>query len=278
MDKIDYRQEIIKKIEVPVSQLEVKAGSVNTAYLSAGEGETVICLHGGGGGAVAWYPTISVLAEKYHVVVPDLVGYGETDKPNASYDRPYYSGWLKSFMLALGISKTHIVGLSLGGAITLQFTLDNPEMVNKLVLVDSGALGARPSIGSFVAMWWLNAFPSELANKFMLRYLLANPKNGNANYSNYSLQVLNKPGGKKAFIQGKGAAMSAIPEENLKNIKNQTLVIWGRNDNLFSFTYGESAADKIPNAKLHIIENAGHLPMIDQPEIFNKSLLNFLGQ
>ena len=75
--------------------------------------------------------------------MPDIIGYGESDKPNALYDRPYFSKWLKDFLLELKISKAHIVGLSQGGAIALQFTIDNPDMVDKLILVDSAGLGAK---------------------------------------------------------------------------------------------------------------------------------------
>ena len=276
MELMDYRQTIIDEIEVPVSQMEVNAGSIKTSYLSTGVGDTVICLHGGGGGAVAWYPTISALAEHFHVIAPDIVGYGESDKPNAPYDRPYFSAWLKDFISALGISKAHIIGISLGGAIALQFTLDNQDMVEKLVLIDAGALGARPSLGSLFAMWWLNCFPSTTAIGFMRRYLLVKSENGNSNYSHYSLQVLKKLGGKRAFIQGKGSAMSPMSKEELQTIKSQTLVMWGENDNLFSIAYGELAAQLIPGARLQRIKDAGHLPMIDQPEVFNSSLLQFL--
>ena len=242
MELVDYRQAVINEIEVPVAQMEVTVGSVKTTYLSAGVGDTVICLHGGGGGALAWYPTISALAEHFNVIAPHIVGYGESDKPNAPYDRPYFSAWLKDFFSALNISKAHIIGISLGGAIALQFALDHRDMVEKLVLVASGALGARPSLGSFFAMWWLNSIPSALAHRFMLRYLLVKEENINSNYGNYSLQALKKLGGQKAFIQGKGAAMLPISKEELQKINNQTLIIWGENDNLFSISHGEVAA------------------------------------
>jgi len=94
--------------------------------LFTGSGQPVICLHGGGAGAVTWYPSIDPLAKYFHVIAPDIVGFGESDKPDAAYDRPYFVTWLKSFMLELGISKAHIAGLSQGGAIALQFTLDYP--------------------------------------------------------------------------------------------------------------------------------------------------------
>ncbi|MFM2485185.1 alpha/beta fold hydrolase [Celerinatantimonas yamalensis] len=137
-----YREALIESTKVPVTQSNVLVDSINTAYLSAGSGYPVVILHGGGAGAVTWYPSIGPLAKKFHVIAPDIVGYGESDKPDAAYDKNYFVAWLKKFLLKLEISKVHILGLSQGGAIALQFTLDYPKMVDKFVLVDSGGLGS----------------------------------------------------------------------------------------------------------------------------------------
>ncbi|MDO6739383.1 alpha/beta fold hydrolase [Wenyingzhuangia sp. 2_MG-2023] len=275
-NKIDYRKNLIEKIEESVEQKEITVDSVKTAYLSAGNGYPVIFLHGGGAGAITWYPSIGPISKKFQVIAPDIIGYGESDKPNAPYDRPYFSKWLKSFLKELKISKAHIVGLSQGGAIALQFTIDNPEMVDKLVLVDSAGLGAKASFGSMIGMIWMNSFPSSLANRFNSPYILHTPSKRDPNHSLYSIAVIKDKGGKNAFKQGRGSAVSKIPEELLKQIKNETLIIWGENDKLFSVEYGEATAKIIPNAKLHLIQDAGHLPLIDQTEIFNEILIDFL--
>ena len=93
MNKINYRKSLIDKMEGLVEAKEITIQSVKTAYLSAGSGYPVIFLHGAG--AVTWYPTIGIISEKFQVIVPDIIGYGESDKPNASYDRPFFSSWLK---------------------------------------------------------------------------------------------------------------------------------------------------------------------------------------
>ena len=276
MAQPNYLQEIINRIEVPVEQREATAGSVKTAYLSAGSGPPVVCLHGGGAGAITWYPSISALAEHFHVIAPDIVGYGESDKPDAAYDRPYFAAWLRDFFLALGIPKAHVVGLSLGGAISLQLSLENSEMVEKLVLVDSCALGAKASFGFIFGLFWTYSFPSLAAGRYASRYLAAKPGNIDPDYGPYSLQVVKKPGGKKVFWQGMGAAISAMPEEELRQIQHQTLIIWGEDDKVFSIASGEAAAQIMSNAKLHRIQDAGHIPFMDQPEVFNDILLQFL--
>lgn len=278
MRKLDYLQALIDKIDVPVKQDQTIAGSVKTAYLSAGEGFPVICLHGASAGGITWYPSIGPISKNFHVIVPDIVGYGESDKPDAPYDRAYFSAWLKEFLSALNISKAHVVGLSQGGAIALQFVLDNPDMVDKLVLVDAGALGARPPFLSFIGMLWLNSFPSSPAIRFYSRYLLFNSDNRDPNHGYYSIEVIKGKGGKNAFWQGRGEAVSVIPHDLLRQIQKDTLIIWGENDRLFSIEHGEAAAKVIPNAKLYRIQNAGHIPMMDQPEVFNNTLLEFLSE
>ncbi|AFT69014.1 putative Hydrolase or acyltransferase (Alpha/beta hydrolase superfamily) [Alloalcanivorax dieselolei B5] len=276
MLKQDSRQALIDRIGIAITQASVMAGPVNTAYLSAGAGVPVICLHGGGAGAVTWYPSIGPLAQRFHVVAPDIVGYGESDKPDGSYDKAYFSGWLKQFLDALGIAKAHIVGLSQGGAIALQFTLDYPEMVDKLVLVDSGGLGAKPPLMSIASMLWLNIFPSSWANRFYSRYILFKPGNRDPNHERYSVEVLKTAGGKKAFSQGRGAAVAAFTEEALRRIRNRTLIVWGENDRLFPIESAAKAATIISNAELLGIRDAGHLPMMDQPAMFNRAVVNFL--
>lgn len=275
-DKKNYRQCLINKIEGLVEQREVTIGTIKTTYLLCGNGEPVIFLHGAGAGAVTWYPSIHTISKNFKVVAPDIVGYGESDKPDAPYNRPYFSKWLKDFLKELKISKAHIVGLSQGGAIALQFAIDNPEMVDKLVLVDAAGLGAKVSFWPLIGMLWMNSFPSAMSNRFNSSYILHKPINRDPNHIDYSIYVLKSKGGKKAFKQGRGTAVSKIPEELLKQIENETLIIWGKDDKLFSVEYGEAAAKIIPNAKLHIIQDAGHLPLMDQPEIFNKILDDFL--
>ena len=274
----DFRKALVDRMTVSVEEGEVTIDSVKTAYLSAGSGNSVICLHGAGAGAVTWYPSIGTISKNFHVLAPDIVGYGESDKPNAPYNRPYFSKWLKDFLIKMKISKAHIVGLSQGGAIALQFAIDHPEMVDKLVLVDAAGLGAKVSFWPLFGIIWMNSFPSSMANRFNSPYILQKPENRDPNHSLYSVAVAKSTGGKNVFKQGRGAAVSKVPEDLLQQIKNETLIIWGKDDRLFPVEYGERAAKIIPNAKLHLIEEAGHLPMMDQPDVFNKILLDFLNR
>lgn len=276
MNKQNYRQALINKMEGFIGQEEIICHEVNTTYLISGSGPPVILLHGAGAGAVTWYPTLGSIAKDFTVFAPDIVGYGESDKPDAPYDKHYFSEWLKSFLTALAIPKAHIVGLSQGGAIALQFAIDYPDMVEKLILVNSGGLGAKPSLGAMAGMLWMNCFPSKCASHFNAQYLLYDRNNRDPNHSDYSIEVLKAEGGKKALTQGKGAAVSEIPPSLLRQIKAPTLIVWGEDDKLFPAKYGDAAAELIPNATLLRLPNAGHLCLMDQPKAFNTALCDYL--
>jgi 2-hydroxymuconate-semialdehyde hydrolase len=276
VSKSNHRQALINKIDTDLTQATVRAGSIGTTCLCAGEGHPVILLHGAGAGAVTWYPSIGTIAQHFQVIAPDIVGYGESDKPEAAYDRPYFVRWLNDFFTAMKISKAHIIGLSQGGAIALQFAMDYPDSVAKLVLVDSAGLGPAPATKPFLAMLWMNLFPSLLSNRFASRYLLVEPQRRDQHHVAYSVEVLKKAGGKNAFTRGRGAAVAPMSKACLSQIVSPTLIIWGEGDRFFPIEQGEMAAQLIPNARLQAIEGAGHLPMMDQPEMFNQYVIDFL--
>ncbi len=125
-------------------------------------------------------------------------------------------------------------------------------------------------------MVWLNNSPSSVADWFNSNYILHTPKKRDPNHRLYSIAVIKDKGGKNAFRKGRGAAVSKIPEESLSKIENETLIIWGKEDKLFTVKYGEAASKIIPNAKFRVIPEAGHLSLIDNSEVFNSILTNFL--
>jgi len=280
MQQLKYRQVLIEKMGIPVKQHHAKVGAIETAWLSAGASimthPSIVLLHGAGAGAVTWYPVLHALAKDFHIIIPDIVGYGESDKPDAPYDRPFFVKWLKKFLDSLNIEKMHLVGNSQGGAIALQFALDYPEIVDKLVLVNPAGFGTKPALAAFVGMIWMNTFPSMLANRFASRFLLNNVKNKDVNHALYSVTVAKNANGKKAFQQGKGRAVQAFSHQELMSVSQQTYVIWGEEDQLFKLEDAKEAIHLIPQLSFEQICQAGHLPFMDQPKIFNRILLNFL--
>jgi 4,5:9,10-diseco-3-hydroxy-5,9,17-trioxoandrosta-1(10),2-diene-4-oate hydrolase len=210
------RQKLTDRVSVPLQQETLFAGTIKTTYLSAGIGVPVVLLHGAGEGAVGWYPVIGPLSAHFRVIAPDIVGYGESDKPSAPYDRPYFSAWLGEFLDALHLQKINLIGTSQGGAISIQFALDNPERIDKLVLVDSAALGGKGiAIGALVGLLWQNTFPSRAASRWLRRYCVYDKENIDEALADYKNEVCRKAGGKRAFWQGRGRTVAPVPLEQL---------------------------------------------------------------
>ena len=126
---------------LPPEKVAVVFGQ-NIRYYEFGQGPVVILLHGLGSVKEIWLANVGALASKYHVYAIDQIGFGHSDKPLLEYKIATFVDFLQGFMQAQNISKATLVGNSLGGWIALDFTAQHPEMVEKLVLVDSAGLSS----------------------------------------------------------------------------------------------------------------------------------------
>ena len=259
-----------------VAAKRILTRTTTTNYFIAGKGHPVLFLHGGGAGAAVWQPVMRSLPPSFCSIAPDLVGYGDSDKPHASYNRHFFSDWLESFMDVIGLEKCVFVGHSLGGAIALQFALDHPERVERLTLVCSAGLGLSLPVIPLLYGLLLYSFPSRTASRRLHSRLVHNPESLQKSFIEYSVEVCLKPGGSRAFWEGCGQAVLPIPLVLLKTISHRTLFIWGVEDRVFPLAHARRAARLMPHARLHPIPRAGHIPFFDQPGMFNDVLLKFL--
>src|SRR5215216_7334277 len=117
---------------------EVTVFGQKIRYLEAGSGPNVILLHGLGGSTQAWQFNIAPLAEKFHVFVPDQIGFGKSDKPLVNYRIRTYVDFLDQFCKQLKIERASLIGSSMGGWVAVLYTASFPDRVDKLVLVDAG--------------------------------------------------------------------------------------------------------------------------------------------
>ena len=120
----------------------VVANGIRTNYLEAGSGSgTVVLIHGSGPGVTAysnWRLVLPALGEDFHVLAPDMVGFGYSDRPDdVEYNVQTWADQTVGFMDAMGIKKAHLVGNSFGGAIALRIATQHPERVDQLVLMGS---------------------------------------------------------------------------------------------------------------------------------------------
>src|SRR5205085_2714904 len=123
-------------------QHEIVPHGHQVSYRTAGDGGPVVLLiHGITGCAAQWDKVIPLLAERYTVVAPDLLGHGQSAKPRGDYSLGAYAVGVRDLLVALGHRRATVVGHSLGGGVAMQFSYEYPPFAERLVLVSSGGLG-----------------------------------------------------------------------------------------------------------------------------------------
>ena len=269
----------------------IKIGEINTRYWTAGDtGPNVVLIHGVGRFLEEWLPSFDALAAHYRVYALDLPGHGHTDKPlSVSYRLVDLARFVNEFVGALDIDQAHVVGHSLGGGIALQLTLQFPEAVNKLVLVCSAGLGKEVilvlRIATVPLLGEILTRPSLNGTRRLLKEFVKDPAFLTDDFVDLSYRMAALPGAQQAVLKTLRSAGNLFGQrddtyrpivDNIGSIKNPILMIWGRQDRVLPIAHGQAAVTRLPNARLKILEDCGHLPMLEKTQRFNESILDFL--
>ncbi|HAK59295.1 MAG TPA: hypothetical protein DCO77_02780 [Nitrospiraceae bacterium] len=239
-------------------------------YLEAGQGPTLILIHGIGGSSASWRDVIPSLSKAYRVIALDLPGYGKSDRPRVDYSVEYYATVLKHTIDAVGGDRVALVGNSLGGWIAAVTALNHPQSVSHLILVDSAGLKGDPppSVNLDPATQkefevLLQAFyhdTTRLTTEFV------------DNEWKYRKSVRRTIQETMKSLNTKSPSLDG----RLRGIKAPTLVIWGKQDKLIPVEVAGRFAKGIPTSTVTIIDNAGHMPHIEQPKAFYRSVKKFV--
>ena len=245
-------------------------------YLEAGSGPNLILLHGLGGSSQVWGFNIGPLAEKYHVFVPDQIGFGKSDKPLVNYRVRTYVDFLDQFCKQLNIERPILVGNSMGGWISAIYAATYPDRVDKLVLVDAGGY-APPKDFDTRAFYGLN--PTTRAE---MKLLVARVFYNKAFQSDAAIDQSMTA----RLSAGDGYTVKSITEsiirgedlldDFVKSIKTPTLLVWGRQDGLVPLSDGERLHKDIAGSTMVVIDQCGHIPNLEKPGEFNAAVLKFL--
>lgn len=280
MQRETLRRRLIDRIDAPVAEKQCVTTGIQTCYLEAGSGPAVVLLHGASAAAgIGWYPVIGPLSRAFRVITPDCPGHGESDKPVAAYDTPFFRDWLDAFLDALDLPSVSLVGLSQGGAIALKYTLQAPDRVERLALVDSAGLTSRLPLGFVFGLVWANLFPSKRATRWLMRYVVADPESlvdGLLDLGAYGGLVASAPNGRRVLWRGRGRATRAVSGTQLRRVTQPTLLLWGEYDRIFPVEVAKAARQRLPNARLYVVPGAGHVPFFERREAFLGALAPFL--
>jgi pimeloyl-ACP methyl ester carboxylesterase len=278
-------------VQTPQDQY-IKVGNINTRFRAAGDkGTAVILIHGIGDSLEAWEFNIDALAQKHRVYAIDLVGFGRSDKPESSYVSEYsnFAKFVNDFMIAQHIEHASLVGNSLGGAVSLQFAIQFPEKLEKLVLVSSAGLGKEFSpvlrICTLSRIGELLIQPTRKGVVRSLKALIYDKTLITEEQVESQCQLASLPGWQKYFLStlrnivsfsGQRSDVILPILNNLANITVPTLIIWGQQDQMIPVAHAYVAKERIPNAELHIFNHCGHIPPRENPEEFSNLVLDFL--
>lgn len=252
-------------------------------YLEAGStsNPAVILLHGLGGDTSNWALTIPALASKYHVYIPDQVGFGKSDKPITNYRVAMLVEFLDVFCKKLGIQKAALVGNSLGGWTAAAFAIAHPEKVDKLILVDAAGYTPKRWGGPEITKEALAALNPSTTEDFKRLFGLILYNKAMLTDQFVEQALTNK------LKRGDGYTINSFIESVLRGedyldgktqkIKAPTLVLWGKDDGLTPLGIGKAFAEDIRGAQLVAIDKCGHVPQMEKAAEFNAALLKFLG-
>jgi pimeloyl-ACP methyl ester carboxylesterase len=247
--------------EQPVRRTMTRVGPYRVHALDRGEGpEAVLLLHGLAGSATWWSRTVGVLADRYRVLVPDLIGFGRTRSVGRFPSLKRLAEVLDRWLAELGVERVHLVGHSMGGQISVHLTAARPDRVERLVLVDAAGI-PRPLHPLAIARSAVSLAPPGAWGR---------------------LEFLPRIAG-DAWTAGPrtlGRAIRHILSDDVRpllpTIRQPTLILWGERDRLVPLDHARELRRRIPNARLLVIEGAAHNPMIDRPAAFNRALTRFL--
>ncbi len=263
----------------------IDVAGVRLHFVEQGDGEPVLLVHGIAGSTFSYRFIIPALAENHRVIALDLKGFGYSGRPpRGDYSLTAQADLVLGLMDKLGIARASLVGHSMGGGVAMRLALGSPKRVSSLVLVDSvggSTEERRTRFGAFVRplLPFVAAFTLGRYKAFErgLRSAVHDPRF-------VTTEVVE--GDQRPFrVKGHLRALEALITSRtrdaslaVESISQPTLILWGEHDRWLPLTQGEDFARRIPDARLDVVPDAGHLPLEEQPDYCNKAILAFLGE
>lgn len=246
-------------------------------YLESGKSDDLIVLvHGLGASAERWEFVIPEFSKNYRVIVPDLIGFGHSDKPLVDYTTDFFTDFLGNFFKKLDINKTNIIGSSLGGQITAEFTSKNQEIIKNLVLVSPSGImkHSTPALDAYVMA---ALYPNMEGAKNAFEMMAGPTREIHENIIEDFVKRMKLPNAKMAFMSTLlGLKNADIITKSLQKITVPSLIIWGEDDPVIPVKYADDFVSSIQDCRFYMMDNCGHTPYVDDPQRFSKLVLDFL--
>lgn len=236
-------------------------------YVEQGEGPVILLLHGLFGALSNFSEIFHTFSDRYKIIIPLLPIYEKT-KTEASVEG--MTTYVEDFVSFRGLKDLTLLGNSLGGHVALTFAIRQPELVSALVLTGSSGL-FEAGMGK--------TFPKRSDYKFVrdrVRYTFYDPQTATDELVDEVYDIFQNNYKTLRIVRVARSAQRHNMREVVGQIKAPTLLIWGLNDNITPPRVAHEFESLMPNTELKFIDKCGHAAMMEQPEIFNAYLEDFL--
>jgi pimeloyl-ACP methyl ester carboxylesterase len=272
-----------------LEHVDLEAGPHRLSAFVVGEGPPVLLLHGLGATKLSWLPLLGPLAERYRVIVTDLPGHGESDKPRGNYTPAFYAGVVRRLLDAIGEPRAALVGNSMGGRIALEVAARAPMRVSSLVLLGPAVAGLPfPYYARFLRLLptEMGAIPMPMRRRLVMmgiRQLFGDPdrlpRNAYLAGADEFIRVYRSGRARVALLsslRGLMADRAAAFWDKVRTVRAPTLILWGERDRLVPLRLGELLASSMPEAELAMLPDVGHVPQFEVPEMTIELVRGFL--
>lgn len=258
------------------------ADGLRYVYLEGGSGTPLLLLHGFGADKDNFLRVARGLTPKYRVVIPDHIGFGESDRPaDIRYTPREQARRLQGLMTALGISKLHVGGNSMGGHISLEYAAEFPELVQSLWILNAGGFwnsAPQSELNQVIARTGKNPLLAQSREEFRrtVDFVMAKPPYIPGPVLNVMAdrRIANAELEQIIFKQLRSESV----EERIRGLNTPTLVVWGDQDRAIHPGTAAVIDQLMPNAEVIMLPGIGHLPMLEDPKQVTADYLAFRGR
>jgi 3-oxoadipate enol-lactonase len=260
--------------------LTLHTRNIETYYATVGSGEPLLFIHGLGSTADGWTLQVPAFADTHRVITYDLRGHGRSSHPPGPYSIPQLAADAASLLDELATGPTHVVGLSLGGAVAFQLALDRPRLVHTLTVVNSAPGLELTSLGD--RLRWYAAVATRLVlsrvlsmrrlGEVVARRLFPEPEQGQLRAVFVKQFARND---RHAYDAAARALFAWNVLERIGEVGCPTLIVSADHD-YTPVALKAAYVARMPNAVLEVIENSRHATPLDRPDRFNAVLRDFL--
>jgi 2-hydroxy-6-oxonona-2,4-dienedioate hydrolase len=244
-------------------------------YDSSSSRKTLVLLHGIGASAERWSRVVSPMSKYFRVIVPDIIGFGYSDKPTVEYTMDFFVDFLQEFLEDIKISKAAFVGSSFGGHLATEYAIRFNRRVEKLVLTSPAGMmrTSTPALDGYIMAALYPTYENALK---AFRDMAYDPEVVNEETVLDFVNRMRLPNAKYAFMSTLlGMRYAPVLKGRVGEIISPTLLVWGDSDRLIPVQYAKEYGE-IPDSEVVVIRNCGHTPYIEKPMSFSKVTLKFL--